>query len=357
MAVLTLKSNEIRLFPQIVQEFASYKAVIEGCSEKTVCEYLSDLRTFFRYLESQRLGISPDDKEAFTSIDISKIDISYIRDITSGHIYAFLLYAGDERQNGWAANSRDMCALRVFFKFLFAKKKLIDYNPCADIDSPRQHSTLPKVLTYEESVRLLQAVRNDNASKTVVRDYAIITLFLNCGMRLSELVGINLTDIDSELHSLRVVGKGSKERTVFLNNACRKALMDYILLRRREENLSIRTPALFLSNRHQRISNKTVQWMVYKYLALAGLDGRGFSVHKLRHTAATLMYQTGDVDIRVLKVILGHAQLNTTQIYTHINDENMVRAVAANPLANLKLKKSAPSSPDGDTEDGDSDKE
>ena len=182
-----------------------------------------------------------------------------------------------------------------------------------------------------------------------MRDFCIVTLFLNCGMRLSELTGINLTDIDRELRSLRVIGKGNKERVIYLNDACRSAIVDYLSERKKEDVSSIRTKALFLSRRGDRISNKTVQWMVGKYLDAAGLGGRGLSVHKLRHTAATLMYQSGDVDVRVLKDILGHAQLNTTQIYTHVSNESMERAIAANPLAGAKIKKKKPS-PDTDEE-------
>ena len=187
---------------------------------------------------------------------------------------------------------------------------------------------------------LLEAVKNDKASKTVARDYAIVTLFLNCGMRLSELVGINLSDLDRELRSLRVLGKGNKERIVYLNEACRDALVSYIKERVEEAaDEKVNTNALFLSSRHQRISVKTVQWMVYKYLDLAGLESKHFSVHKLRHTAATLMYQSGNVDVRVLKDILGHEQLNTTQIYTHVSNRSMEEAMRENPLAKVKKDK------------------
>jgi len=204
-------------------------------------------------------------------------------------------------------------------------------------------------LTLEESERLLRAIREDTESGHAVRDYAIVTLFLNCGMRLSELTGINLTDIDRDLRSLRVVGKGNKERVIYLNDACRSAIVDYLNERKKEDVSAIRTKALFLSRRGDRISNKTVQWMVGKYLDAAGLGGRGLSVHKLRHTAATLMYQSGDVDVRVLKDILGHAQLNTTQIYTHVSNESMERAIASNPLAAAKIKKKKPSDTEEDS--------
>ena len=187
---------------------------------------------------------------------------------------------------------------------------------------------------------LLETAKNDRSSRTVIRDYAILTLFLNCGMRVSELVGIDLSDINKELRSLRVTGKGSKERIVYLNDACREALAAYMSTRLTDENaFGGKEKALFLSGRRQRISVKTVQWMVYKYLDMAGLGDRHLSVHKLRHTAATLMYQQGGVDVRVLKEILGHEQLNTTQIYTHVSNAGMEQAMMQNPLSHLKPPK------------------
>ena len=183
---------------------------------------------------------------------------------------------------------------------------------------------------------LLEAVKNDKESKSRVRDYAIITLFLNCGMRVSELVGIDLNDVDRDLRSLTVTGKGNKQRIVYLNSACREALADYYAERTGEKHVATTSRALFLSNREQRISVKTVQWLVYKYLDMAGLESKHYSVHKLRHTAATLMYQTGNVDVRVLKDILGHEQLNTTQIYTHVSNRSMEEAMENNPLSSQK---------------------
>ena len=215
----------------------------------------------------------------------------------------------------------------------------MEKNPAIDMEAPKKRQSLPKFLSMDESVALLEAVENDVESKFKERDYCIITLFLNCGMRLSELVGINLNDLDRELRSLRVIGKGNKERIVYLNDACRDALTTYILIRKSDKYRSVNTNALFISKQYKRISNKTVQWLVYKYLTLAGLDYKHYSTHKLRHTAATLMYQTGKVDVRVLKEILGHEQLNTTQIYTHVSNKGMQDAINNNPLANIKSKK------------------
>ncbi len=339
MATLTLKSEELKAFPPLVRDFATYKSVITGNSPKTVCEYLLDLRTFFRYMEAGRLGIDPAGPD-FETIRIDHIDLDYIGAITTSEIYDFLLYTSNSRKNGPASRSRKLSALKGFYRYLCSKKHLLETNPTANIDSPKRQSALPKFLTLEESRRLLQCIREDIESKHSVRDYAIVTLFLNCGMRLSELCGIDLNDIDTELRSLRVTGKGSKMRLIYLNDACRRALLEYIS-RRAEQHISgkTRTNALFLSERNQRISQKTVQWMVYKYLRMAGLANRGLSVHKLRHTAATLMYQSGQVDVRVLKDILGHEQLNTTQIYTHVSSESMESAMQKNPLATLSLEK------------------
>ena len=324
--------------PPLVREFASYKSAIQNCSEKTVSEYLLDLRTFFRYLLARDLKISPD-SEQFEQIDISRVDLEYIKNITTEDIYEFIMYTDSVRGNMAAAKSRKLSAIKGFFKYLTTKRFMLDDNPAINIESPKKKQALPKYLSLEESLMLIETVKNDTASKTRLRDYAIITLFLNCGMRLSELVGIDINDVDRELRSLTVTGKGNKQRIVYLNDACRAALSDYLSERLGERYKSADTRALFLSGRYQRISAKTVQWLVYKYLDMAGLESKHYSVHKLRHTAATLMYQTGNVDVRVLKDILGHEQLNTTQIYTHVSNRSMEEAMAQNPLSSQKNDK------------------
>ncbi len=322
----------LNTLPSLVREFASYKSAIQNASEKTVSEYLLDLRTFFRFLVARDKKISPDSDE-FERIDISGIDLEYIKNITAEDIYEFLMYTDNIRGNMAAAKSRKLSAIKGFFKYLSVKRMMLEENPAADIEAPKKKQSLPKFLSLEESLDLLHAVKNDNDSKTTVRDYAIVTLFLNCGMRVSELVGINLEDVDRELRSLTVTGKGNKQRIVYLNDACKIALADHLQERLGEQHKACMSHALFLSSREQRISVKTVQWMVYKYLDMAGLESKHYSVHKLRHTAATLMYQTGNVDVRVLKDILGHEQLNTTQIYTHVSNRSMENAMAENPLA------------------------
>ena len=343
----------LKVLPQVVREFAAYKSAIQGCSPKTVTEYLIDLRTFFRYLIAKENGIDPESEE-FTELDASSLDLAYIKGIKKDDIYDFLLYSGTTRGNLWSAKSRKLSAIKALFKYLVNSRGLLDENPAATVESPKPKRSLPKFLSLEESRCLLEAIKDDEASDSLLRDYAIVTLFLNCGMRLSELCGVNLNDLDRELRSMRVIGKGAKERIIYLNNACRASLADYL-----EERLSptVRARAakkkeeraLFLSSRGQRISPKTVQWMVYKYLELAGLESKHYSVHKLRHTAATLMYQSGNVDIRVLKDILGHEQLNTTQIYTHVSDRNMEEAMQKNPLADLGGARKDPADLPSDT--------
>lgn len=337
MSVLTMKSAEYKAFPPICKEYASYTHSIKGNSEKTVCEYLQDLRTFFRFLIAKKndLDMSP---ESLEKISISNIGIDDVTAVNGRVIIEFLTYTSINRGNISSTRARKLSALRSFFRYLHKKQGLIDYDPTSDIDTPKKATTLPKYLSVDESIRLLETVKNDRESKTVKRDYAIICLFLNTGMRLSELVGLNLESFDPQITQVKVRGKGNKERMIFINKAAREAVENYLRVRLDPKHIRTSDHALFLSGREQRISAKTVQFIVYKYLKMAGLGTKGMSVHKLRHTAATLMYQSGKVDVRVLKDILGHEQLNTTQIYTHIVDRNLKEAVAANPLAELEIK-------------------
>ena len=329
---------DLREMPPIAQDFAAYKSGIQNCSPRTVSEYLLDLRTFLRFIVANREGIDPDSAD-FEKIDISLLDLSFFGSIRTTEIYAFLQYSGTVRKNLWAAKARKLVTVRMLYRYLVNKTHQLQQNPAADIEAPKARRTLPKFLTLQESLDLLECIREDKESKNVVRDYAIVTLFLNCGMRVSELVGIDLNDLARDLTTLRVTGKGAKERMIYLNEACQTALSEYLSLRLAENGgPAAKEKALFLSTRAQRISVKTVQWMVYKYLEMAGLGDRKLSVHKLRHTAATLMYQQGGVDVRVLKDILGHEQLNTTQIYTHVSSSDMEEAMAHNPLAKVTRK-------------------
>lgn len=338
MAVLKFKTDEFRAFPSVLKEYASYQTTIKGNSERTICEYLLDLRTFFRYLKMKSEGKELYGSE-FEAISISDLTVEHIKGVKTSDIMEFLMYAGMERDNNSSTRMRKLSALKSFFKYAHQKKNYIEINPTETVDAPKKATTLPKYLNVKEALRLLETVRADKESPTNQRDYSIIALFLNTGMRLSELVGLNIQSFDPELVFVRVLGKGNKERIIYLNKAAKEAVLSYLRERLDPKHISTSNNAFFLSGRDQRISDKTVQWVVYKYLKLAGLGSKGLSVHKLRHTAATLMYQSGKVDIRVLKDILGHEQLNTTQIYTHVVDRNLEEAMENNPLADIKIKK------------------
>lgn len=327
-----MHKEEFHTLPQSVIEFLNYLSVVKSKSELTVLEYASDLRLFFRYMLVYR-GLVDKETE-FDKIEISFIDLDFIKTIKISDAYAFLSYCRNERGNDNAAISRKVSTLRAFFKYLCVKMKQIPENPMEELESPKLKKSLPKYLTLDESVQLLESI--DGRDKE--RDYAIITLFLNCGLRLSELCSLNYTDIKSD-GTLTVTGKGNKERTIYLNEMCIDAVKDYMKVRPvdgvKDKN------ALFLSGRKNRISPKTVQHLVEKYIEKSGLGDRGFSTHKLRHTAATLMYQKGGVDVLLIKDILGHENLATTEIYTHIVDSQLKNAVESNPLNKLKEKKSA----------------
>ena len=338
MAVMTFKSEDFKKLPPILKNYANYLQAIKGNAEKTICEYLLDLRTFLRFKEMKKKDEDLS-REDFEKIDVSNITIDDINEIDTQMIIDFLAYTKFERNNNSTTRNRKLSSLKSFYHYAYDTKHLTDKNPTHEIDGIRKAKTLPKDLSVEESVRLLEAVREDTESRTVQRDYSIIALFLNTGMRLSELVGLNLESFDSELSFVKVRGKGDKERIIYLNSAARDAVLSYLQIRLDPRFIRTSDRAFFLSARQQRISAKTVQWMVYKYLDRADLGYKNLSVHKLRHTAATLMYQSGKVDIRVLKDVLGHEQLNTTQIYTHVVSRNLEEAMQNNPLADVVIKK------------------
>ena len=340
MSTLRLNNDneELKTFPRFLRSYANHLSVIEGKSEKTICEYLLDLRTFFRYVimieNDQFLSV-----EELEKISIKELTIDDAGRVDTQLIIDFLAYTRNDRQNNATTRNRKLSAIKSFYKHAYNKKHLINKNPAADIDGIRGSRTLSKFLTIEEATMLLSTVYDDVESKTRIRDYSIITLFLNTGMRLSELCGLNIQSFDPEITFVKVLGKGHKERIIYLNNAAREAVMDYMKIRLDPRFIRTSDKAFFLSSRQTRISPKTVQWVVNKYLALSGLGTKGYSVHKLRHTAATLMYQSGKVDIRVLKDILGHEQLNTTQIYTHLVNKNLEEAMQNNPLSDFSAKK------------------
>lgn len=313
----------------VIKDYLFYLQTVKEKSPKTVNEYFIDLRTFFRFIKIKRGIVSADTPLA--EIKVDDVDIELIRSITLTDAYEFMNYAKTERLNNSSTRLRKSSALRGFFNYLCVKKHLLDSDPLKELETPKQKKSLPKYLTLEQSIELLEAV--DGSHKE--RDYCILTLFLNCGLRLSELVGLNVSDIRRD-NTARVLGKGNKERIIYLNDACISAIDAYLKVRP-NDGLKDRN-ALFVSNQMKRMSPVTVQKLVYKYLEKIGLDSQGYSCHKLRHTAATLMYQHGNVDIRVLKEILGHENLGTTEIYTHLNSEQMEKAANSNPLAKVKKK-------------------
>ena len=327
-----MKKEVLQSCPPVIRDFLTYSEAIKGKSSRSVEGYYLDLITFFRYILSVR-GLAPKDTD-FEKIDISSVDIALIKTITLADLYAFLVFCKNERDNNTATRARKTSTLRIFFKYLSSNTHQIEENPALMLEAPKVKQSLPKHLTLEDSLELLNAVDGNNKQ----RDYCILTLFLNCGLRLAELCSLNITDISNE-NTLTVTGKGNKERLIYLNNACQLALKDYLAVRSGEGLPATEKNALFISRNHRRISHKTVQHIVKTYLEKSGLGDMGYSTHKLRHTAATLMYQHGDVDIRVLKDILGHANLGTTQIYTHVSDKQIKKAADANPLAQVRQKK------------------
>ncbi|MCD7797573.1 MAG: tyrosine-type recombinase/integrase [Clostridiales bacterium] len=321
-----MRKEDFPALPNLVQKYLIYIEAVKGHSELSVLEYASDLRTFFRYIARLK-GLYPMDTDD-NDINISNLDIEFIKNIQLTDAYQFLIYCKDVRMNNEATRARRVIAVRRFYSYLTDNLGLIETNPMKNLDIPKIKKSLPKYLTLEESELLLSVIDGKNKE----RDYAIITLFLNCGIRLSELVSIDYTDIKSD-GTIVITGKGNKERKLYLNTACLTAIADYMKVR---PNDKVKDKALFLSSRNQRISKRTVQNLVDKYLEKASLGGRGLSVHKLRHTAATLMYRHGDADLLLLKEILGHENLGTTEIYTHISSDAAKKAIDSNPLAGEK---------------------
>ena len=309
--------------PPILQAYLGYMETVKGRSDKTVNEYFTDLRTFFRYLKRSRGLVPP--SLVFEEIPITDMNIDFIRTVTLNDVYEYMNYAKNERSNGNKTRARKTTALRMFFRHLTDYTHQLDYNPVQNLETPKAKKALPKYLSLEQSVELLNSV-NGAFSK---RDYCMLTLFLNCGLRRAELAAINLRDIGQD-HTLRVLGKGNKERILYLNDACWNAIQDYLTVRP-VEGVKDRD-VLILSRLNRRISLQGIHYVVKQYLQqIPGAET--LSTHKLRHTAATLMYQHGHVDIRVLKDILGHENLGTTEIYTHLSNEQIKKAVEDNPLA------------------------
>lgn len=317
--------------PGYLNDFLDYMITIQNKSKNTVKEYNYDLATFLRYI---KMHFKLTNEKELKCIKYNDITIDTLKKVKLEDLHSFLGYLTKNYNSKATTRSRKVSSLRIFFNYL-CQKNLIEINPTQNLETPKLGKRLPKYLTLEDSKKLLDVASNeDNRNNT--RNFAITTLFLNCGMRLSELVGINLKDIVWDECQLNVIGKGNKERTIYLNKACIRALEDYIKVRPKERYANADAEkALFLSERRNRISRRMVQEIIYSELKQAGLDSTKYSVHKLRHTAATLMYQYGQVDIRALQELLGHESISTTEIYTHVSNNQVRDAVERNPLADL----------------------
>lgn len=315
--------------PQYMNDFLSYMLNIKNRSKNTIHEYYYDLRYAFRFLKLYKSNHKVDniDLELINATDISNLEINFIKQISLQDLYAYLNYLTNNCDDKATTRSRKIAALKSFFNYLTFKEKILDKNPTVELETPKLPKRLPKYLNLDESIALLNSIDG----KFQKRDFCIITLFLNCGLRLSELVSINMKDIKGNV--LTIIGKGNKERSIYLNKACQDAIKSYIAVRQKD-NLKDRD-ALFLSERGTRIGRRTVEIMVKKYIEEAGLDPKKYSPHKLRHTAATLMHKHGGVDIRALQQILGHESISTTEIYTHIDSEEVKKALESNPLNNI----------------------
>ncbi len=321
--------------PAYLKEFLFYLLTIRGRSKRTVDAYYIDLRTFLRYIKCVKMNqTDPATVSSFEEITISDVPLEIIAQISLADVYEFLSFTMDKRDNNPNTRSRKVSSIRSFFKYLTVKTNKLETNPVENLEVPSIKKSVPRYLTLEQSLELL--VHIDPSSKTYERDFCIVTLFLNCGMRLSELVGMNLSDIRED--TVRLLGKGNKERIIYLNEACQKALEAWLAVRKPTTNVRYKD-ALFLTSRGTRISGRRVEQIIAECLRQAGLEGQGYSPHKLRHTAATLMYQHGHVDIRVLKEILGHANLATTEIYTHLSNQQMETAAKSSPLSGVAPQK------------------
>ena len=321
--------------PQILREFLSYHETIKGQSRRTISEYYLDIRMFLRFIKLMRHELPVN--TPLEDIPISDVDLDFVRSISSTEVFDFLSFLANDRVPegshndpgiGSAARARKLSAIKSFYNYLSVSTKQIKENPVKDIEFPKIRRSLPKYLTLEESTALLKAVSGPNQK----RDFAILMLFLNCGIRRSELVGLNLTDVYDD--RIRVVGKGNKERIVYMGASCRKAIDEYLV--ERNKIVLSDNRALFGSRDKNRISVTAVHRLVKKHLLEAGMDSTQFSAHKLRHTAATLMLSNG-VDLKTLQEVLGHENLNTTQIYTHVESTELKIAAEANPLSKIKI--------------------
>jgi len=300
---------------QLIEQYLGYLVVIKGRSENTVKEYRTDLLMFFSFVMLSR-------NATIHNKIFARVDLEFIKTISLNDMYAFITYCQNDRHAAAGTRARKIVSIRQFWKYLKTKAHLIGNNIAEELETPKLPKRIPKYLSLEESVRLLIQCQDSP------RDHCIITIFLNCALRLSELANLNINEVDSDVIS--VVGKGNKERKIFLTPAAKKSINKWLQIRR---SIDLPTDALFISRNNRRMTTKAIQDVVKKYVIAAGLDPKSISTHKLRHTAATLMYKYGRVDIRSLQQILGHESVATTEIYTHIDEHQLQSAVNSNPLA------------------------
>lgn len=334
-----LKKNKLKFdflekskHPKRVIEFLNYLENVKGKSVNTIKGYSVDLGLFFKFLKVYKGLENNIELEKIEEVEISDLGDNFIKDITLSDIYAFLAFLEKVRNNSAYARARKVATLKSFFKFLNSKIKLIDENPTVELESPKINKRHPVYLTLDQSITVLNSM--DKEDKNYYRDYCILTLFLNCGMRLSELCNIEIEKIKGD--TLTIIGKGNKERTVYLNEASIAAIENYLKNRNDLKATEEAKKYLFLSSKYRPINKRSVEILVKKHIENAGFKDQKYTPHKLRHTAATLMYKYGNVDIRSLQNILGHENISTTQIYTHVDDETLREAVKTNPLANIK---------------------
>lgn len=321
--------------PEFLNEYITHLSVVKGLADSTVTGYYQDIRQFLRFYMLSQTSSVPITEEMVVASSIREMTVEQLREITLKDIYQYYAFLASACHNKGRIRCRKGSSLRSFFHYLTTQAKLLEYNPTENLEISSPRTSLPKYLNLNESMDLLET-KADSENPSAVRDYCILTLFLNCGLRLGELVSLNLSSLDLQEEKMRIMGKGSKERIIYLNPACLSALDDYLKYRHEIETNEI---ALFLSNQKKRISRRRVQQIVEDSLKEAGLAGRGLSTHKLRHTAATLMYQQGGTDILTLKSILGHESIATTQIYTHLGTTAEYDAMQNSPLAGTKRKK------------------
>ncbi len=316
--------------PLLLRDYLTYILTIKGLSPRTVEGYYIDLRFFFRYIHATRNSLDMSEKN-LADIPIGTMPESEILGVTISDAYAFLNFVMTLNENKANARARKVTVIRRFYQYVYDKTGKLSVNPMESLETPNKKKALPKYLTLDESLHLLKSIDGKHRE----RDFCMITFLLNCGMRVSELVGIKIESFSD--NSLRLLGKGNKERVVYLNDACLYAKAAYDRVRE-EPKLAEHKNSYFLSTRGKSLTTRRVEQILEAHLLTAGLNGRGFSPHKLRHTAATLMYQHGGVDINVLKEILGHVSVGTTEIYTHVASKEIERAAHASPLAGVKLQ-------------------